>query len=321
MTILIVTNSNDPTVDYVSQKFKSKNIPFVRLDTDWFMTEVQHSFGVSTGNLPYSMRLEVKGESVDVNGIRGVWYRRPKDPIPDPLITDPEAIKYCTTEANYFLKCLYVLLEKKKWVSHPKNISYANVKLHQLYLARSLGFAIPKSLCTNDPNLALNFIREVGDVVVKPFKSNVVETDNGPAVIYTSRVDESAIKGISAIKFAPHFFQEEIAKVKEYRVTIIGRDAFITSIDSQSDPNLKLDWRTATNRPKEWSTDDLPDETLKKCFAMVEAYNLNYGAFDFALTPDGQIVFFELNPNGQWAWQEDYLDLPMSDALIRTLGY
>jgi len=54
---------------------------------------------------------------------------------------------------------------------------------------------------------------------------------------------------------------------------------------------------------------------------MVETYGLNYDAFDFAITPDGRIIFFELNPNGQWAWQEIYLGLRMTDALIRTLGY
>jgi len=253
--------------------------------------------------------------------LKSVWLRRPEDPKPDPSITNSEAIRYCTTEANYVLKCLYVLLEKKIWVSHPKAIAYSNVKLHQLELARQLGFVIPKSLCTNNPETALRFIESVENVVVKPFKANVIEADGTTAVIYTSRVDENAIKNIASIKFAPHFFQEEITKVKEYRVTIIGKDAFITSIDSQSDPNLKLDWRSSSDKPKQWTPDDLPDEILKKCFAMVEAYGLNYGAFDFALIPDGQIVFFEVNPNGQWAWQEIYLGLPMTDALIRTLGY
>ncbi|KKR45709.1 MAG: RimK domain protein ATP-grasp [Parcubacteria group bacterium GW2011_GWB1_40_14] len=321
MTILVVTNSNDPTADFAIDNFMKKNVPFVRLNTDKFLTEIEHEFAIQTGTTPYSMEMKIDGVDLNIDSIKGIWLRRPEDPIPDSSITIPEAKRYCITEANYLLRCLYSLLENRAWVSHPKAITYANVKLHQLEMARKMGLLIPRSLCTNNPDTALKFIGEVKNVVVKPFKANVIETEGTTAVIYTSRVDAAAIKNIATIRFAPTFFQEEIAKVKEYRVTIFGNCFFVTSIDSQSDPNLKLDWRSSSDKPKEWKADDLPDEILRKCFAMVKAYGLNYGAFDFALTPDGQIIFFELNPNGQWAWQEIYLGLPMTDALIRTLGY
>ena len=321
MTILIVTNTNDPTADFVINKFIDRGVPFLRLNTDTFLTDVSHRFSVGSGSSPYSMSITVDSRTINTDTVRGVWYRRPKEPVPSSSITDPEAIKFCTAEASYLLKCLYMLLDDRKWVSHPKAISYANVKLHQLEIARQLGFLVPKSICTNDPDTALKFIRETGNVVIKPFKTNVVDTEDGPAVIYTSRVGEDSLKELGAVRFAPHFFQEEIRKTKEYRVTIIGKEVFVTSINSQSDPNLLLDWRTSSDKPKQWSADTLPDEILKKCFAMIEVYDLNYGAFDFALTPDGDIIFFELNPNGQWAWQEDYLGLPMTNALIKALGY
>ncbi len=321
MTVLVVTNSNDSTADFALKQFSKRQIPFVRLNTDKLLTDIEYDFEIKDGLTPYNMGIKIGHDSLDVDSIKSVWLRRPEDPIPDPLITSAEAKKYCVVEANYLLRCIYALLDDRIWVSHPKSITYANVKLQQLELARKLGLIIPRSICTNNPDNAMKFIGEVGQVVVKPFKANVIETDGMTAVIYTSRVDEAAIKNIASIKFAPTFFQEEIEKVKEYRVTIIGNDAFITSIDSQSDPRLKLDWRSSSNLPKKWVADDLPDEIIKKCFAMVKSYDLNYGAFDFALTPEGQIVFFELNPNGQWAWQEILLELPMTDALIHTLGY
>lgn len=320
MTILIVTNSIDSTADFAIDQFSIKNVPFLRLNTDKFLTEIRYNFDLYSQN-QYNLALELQGVTVDFDSISAVWFRRPVDPIPDQSITYPEAINYCVIEANYVLRNIYQFLENKIWVSYPKAITYANVKLHQLELARKLGLTIPKSICTNDPEVALKFISEVGNTIIKPFRANSVDIGDTTALIYTSRVDDNAIKNISSIKFAPHFFQEEISKVKEYRVTIIGKDAFITSIDSQSDPNLKLDWRSSSDKPKIWVADDLPGEIVKKCFAMIKTYGLNYGAFDFALTPDGQIVFFELNPNGQWAWQEIQLGLPMTNALIRTLGY
>lgn len=320
MTVLIVTNSNDSTTDFVVNQFAIKKVPFFRLNTDKFLTEASYNFDLSSQSR-YKFELELQGVQLDFNSISAVWFRRPVDPIPDLAITYLEAVNFCVIEANYVLRNIYQFLENKIWVSHPKSIAYANVKLHQLDVARKLGFTVPRSICTNNPDLALKFISTVGNTIIKPFRANSIDTGNTTALIYTSRVDDNAIKNIASIKFAPHFFQEEIVKIKEYRVTVIGKEAFITSIDSQSDPNLKLDWRSSTDKAKLWITDDLPDEILRKCFAMVKAYGLNYGAFDFALTPEGQIVFFELNPNGQWAWQEIQLGLPMTNALIRTLGH
>ena len=44
---------------------------------------------------------------------------------------------------------------------------------------------------------------------------------------------------------------------------------------------------------------------------------LTFGAIDLILTPDGEYVFLEVNINGQWAYLEDMLALPISD---RHLG-
>lgn len=322
MSVLVVTNSTDSTADYVLQQLSEKQVPFVRLNTDKFLTDVSYSFNISS-KTPFNIELKIDENTTGISSIDSVWYRRPTDPIPDNIITHPEAKKFCIIETNYFLKCLYSFLEDRVWISHPKSIAYANVKLHQLEMARHLGFSIPKSICTNSPQEALSFINNSKSVVVKPFKANVIGEGESTAVIYTSKVNPETLSKdiISTIKLAPTFLQEEIKKVREYRVTIIGEDAFVTSIDSQSDPNLALDWRSTSNKLKVWSVDTVPSNIINKCFAMVKAYDLKFGAFDLALTPKGKFVFFELNPNGQWAWQEIQLGLPMTNSLIKTLGH
>ena len=37
---------------------------------------------------------------------------------------------------------------------------------------------------------------------------------------------------------------------------------------------------------------------------------------DVAVTPDDRLVFFEINPSGQWAWLEIEAEIPMSDAFL-----
>jgi hypothetical protein len=38
-----------------------------------------------------------------------------------------------------------------------------------------------------------------------------------------------------------------------------------------------------------------------------------------ALRPDGQLVFLECNPNGQYGWLEEDLGMPISASIASTL--
>ena len=53
--------------------------------------------------------------------------------------------------------------------------------------------------------------------------------------------------------------------------------------------------------------------------ALVRALGLVYGAADLIRTPDGEHVFLELNPGGEWGMLELALELPIAAALARSL--
>lgn len=46
---------------------------------------------------------------------------------------------------------------------------------------------------------------------------------------------------------------------------------------------------------------------------------LAYGAFDFAIRPDGRWVFLECNPCGQYGWIEDVLSVPITETIADLL--
>jgi hypothetical protein len=50
-------------------------------------------------------------------------------------------------------------------------------------------------------------------------------------------------------------------------------------------------------------------------------FGLVYSASDFAITPDGEWVFLEMNPNGQWGWLEEEAGLPIGEALAEELAH
>ena len=51
---------------------------------------------------------------------------------------------------------------------------------------------------------------------------------------------------------------------------------------------------------------------------MLNELGLIYGAFDFIRTPNGKLVFLEINPTGEWAWLEEKLDFPMREAFVEV---
>ncbi|MEV4171342.1 hypothetical protein [Nonomuraea sp. NPDC049709] len=67
------------------------------------------------------------------------------------------------------------------------------------------------------------------------------------------------------------------------------------------------------------SVHHLPDDTARRCVELVAALGVSFGAIDLILTPGGEYVFLEINPNGQWGWIEDLTGLPISTAIADWL--
>jgi len=68
-----------------------------------------------------------------------------------------------------------------------------------------------------------------------------------------------------------------------------------------------------------YSSFTLPNDIEEFCIGLLKHFNLNYGAIDMIVTPDGEFVFLEINPNGQWGWIEGLTNMPISDEIITRL--
>jgi glutathione synthase/RimK-type ligase-like ATP-grasp enzyme len=63
----------------------------------------------------------------------------------------------------------------------------------------------------------------------------------------------------------------------------------------------------------------LPQEIQTRLQEFLDYFGLQYGAFDLILTPDGQYVFLELNPSGEFFWLDSVVGLPISKAIADVL--
>ena len=64
---------------------------------------------------------------------------------------------------------------------------------------------------------------------------------------------------------------------------------------------------------------ELPKDIKEKCIQITKKFSLNYSAIDLILDKNGQYIFLECNPNGQWAWLEVRLGFPISKKIVELI--
>ena len=119
------------------------------------------------------------------------------------------------------------------------------------------------------------------------------------------------------MRYAPVIFQEHIPAVVDLRVTIVGDELFAAEIGSQKTA-YPVDFRMDMDRA-EVRAHKLPDEIERRLHALMDTAGIVYGAADLRLTPEGEYVFLEINPAGQWLFVERLTGQPITAALCAYL--
>ncbi len=203
-------------------------------------------------------------------------------------------------------------------MNHPDANAAADFKPLQLLRCRDLGWSVPDTIVTTDPVTAVAFVNDNhGDAIIKAISYGWAQTEDGDEVtFYTRRVSEEDLRHADEVGSAPVMLQRRIPKAADLRVTVVGARVFATSIVPNSGVSDVIDWREVPDEQLRYSAVALPGEVEERCRAVVEAFGLKFGALDLILTPEGEYVFLEINPNGQWAWIEMHTGQPLRRAFI-----
>lgn len=317
-TILIVSTKYDPHVDFLIPRLTERRIPFIRFNTEDF--PLRSGLTVTFDESGHHREVLSLPNSPDTVGedVTSVWYRRPA-PSEFPEEFALAVRMFAEEETRDTMRGLWELLDCL-WVNHPENIRRANSKLHQLNIAYQIGLEIPRTIVTNVPEEARKFINSShGDVIVKPLSRGLIDEYDQPMAFYTSVVDPEQANQIQRVQYTPSLFQEYVPKDVELRITVVGDQVFAAKIHSQQRDDTRHDWRRNA-LALEHKEHQLPVEIQEKCLSLTKKLELQFGAIDMILTPDGRYVFLEINPNGQWAWIEELTGLPISEALIGLLA-
>jgi hypothetical protein len=233
----------------------------------------------------------------------------PEKPVPErePFLTD-QLIGPRSHAGAHRANCLQV--------PSPEN------KLHQLSVAGRAGFAVPRTLVTNDPERFLDFYDACnGELISKRAADIRPRVAGEPTRPFTMTVARRDTAGSSAVRYAPVTFQENVPKRVELRITVVGKKVFAAEIRSQESARQSVDWRHAPDygQSKYYSRHQLPAIVESRCVQVVERLGMCFGTMDLIQRPDGEYVFLEVNMNGQWAYIEEMLDLPISSAIAELL--
>ena len=312
--ILIVTNEQDLTSDYLVLELRRRELPFNRLNSERF-SEAKVLFDPKRGEDAWTVDLE--GNKIDFNKVRAAYLRRPGTPPANKVVKQGAARRYCEVEWGAALTAALNSLGER-WLNSPLAILAAENKPRQLSLAYSLGFAIPDTLVTNDLKKTQCLISE-GTCVAKPLREALLEENGEERVIFTNRLNKLVETDGLKVSIAPVIFQREIKKRSDIRATVVGDNVFAAEILSQDFDETKTDWRRGSRPDLQHRPHELPDNLQKKCVLLVRALGLRFGAVDLILDQGGGYWFLEVNPNGQWAWIENRTGLPLTQAIVDEL--
>ncbi|MFF3668801.1 MvdC/MvdD family ATP grasp protein [Microtetraspora malaysiensis] len=314
--ILVLTSDGDEHADRVVKTLMTAGADVVVFDPASFPTaatlEISHSGDGSTSRM-----FGRAGRRLVLDELTALWYRRPLDPVADPRVA---ARDYVEEECRVMAESLWDSLGCLTVPGSRPVIDRAARKPYQLELARRLGFELPATLVTTDPESFLDFYdRHEGRVITKPVHGNQLEAEGERFGRFAAPVTPVDVAYADALRFCPVIVQAYVPKRVEIRVTVVGRKVFAAEIHSQVSNHTRYDWRHYDPGATPIRAHDLPPEISQRCLDLVERLGLAYGAIDLILTPDGRHVFLEINPNGQFLWIEDATGLPIGAAVGELL--
>ncbi|MCC6629107.1 MAG: alpha-L-glutamate ligase [Chloroflexi bacterium] len=248
--------------------------------------------------------LELRDGTLALETVTGVYHR----------LTDPEVLPEARRDPHAARQACAAFAILSDWLEMaPARVlnraapsaGNASKPAQALQLAR-LGWAVPATLVSSDPEDVLAFRAEHGRVIFK--------SASGVRSIVTE-LTPADLPRLWQLRALPTQFQA-LVEGTDVRVHVVGARVFATEVRSRA-----LDYRyaarfgtTSTFRPIE-----LPAAVEALCRTTAAALDLPLCGIDLRRRPDGTHVCFEVNPAPAYSWYEENTGQPIADAIVTHL--
>jgi len=248
------------------------------------------------------------GLRIRVSDIAVIWLRRPRGIQTSTITENSKELEFINNECRGGMTSLLSACSfRGRWVSEPEATTRASDKLHQLNVASKCGFRIPKTLMTQSKEEVISFYEMCGrKVVVKPLIGV-----SSPFLLTRKLENPESIPEL-AYSACPAIYQELIEGTDHIRLNCFGRTQIAALIRSN-----ELDWRPNLNVPI--SALEVPEDIRGRTQKVLNALGLEMGIIDLKIDLGGNIVWFEVNPQGQFLFLEPFINAALSDHFARFL--
>lgn len=312
-TILVITEQFDPTADSVIQVLSERRCPVLRWNLDTYPQGSALTYRVSDSG--FDGTISVDGRTMSFGDIGTVFCRTTRaSGFPTDLKTNER--EFALRETEGIINSL-ASVSDWRWVNDPRKDAIATRKVTQLSVAQRLGLKIPRTVITNDPETVKSFYAACGGLAIYKALSPAMNLAEGK-LLFTNALTDEKMSQIELIQHTPGIFQELVRKDYEVRLTVVGEKMFAAKINSQKNERTKVDWRVAA-LDLQHEAIELPTEIRSKVRAFMNEFGLVYSCLDFIVTPDGEYVFLENNPRGQYLWVENFTGMLITEAIADTL--
>ena len=114
------------------------------------------------------------------------------------------------------------------------------------------------------------------------------------------KVDDPASLPEEAYSVCPAIYQELIPGTRHIRLNCFGPQQIAAVIETE-----ELDWRPNLNVPI--SSRSIPAYVHGQVHHVIKSLGLEMGIIDLKLTPEGEVVWLEVNPQGQFLFLEPFI--------------
>jgi glutathione synthase/RimK-type ligase-like ATP-grasp enzyme len=301
--ILLVGAPEEGPMERVGAALAAVDAPFLMLDQSRAGVEI--TLEGARGRLSGRLVLP-DGRGAALADIRAV-YARLLDHTRFRAYQEADPTARAAADAVHAALAVFVELTDALVLNRTAAMGSNRSKPYQIGLIRRMGFAVPPTLVTNDPDLVRDFVARHGRVVFKSASS---------VRSIVTELDAAAMARLEAIRNCPVQFQALLEGL-DVRVHVVGERVFATACES---PVIDYRYAGRSGGTALLSPFDLPPEVAARCVTLAQALDLPLAGVDLKRLPSGEWACFEVNPSPGYSWFEQETGQPIAAAIAALLA-
>jgi hypothetical protein len=270
-----------------------------------------------------SRRCQIGCHRFQLDEITGVFCRVALDALGGSIETDA-ITRFSFRESVAAISGVFLNVPSVKWLNFPWSEALAEGKIYPLLVARGLGLNVPDFIVSNSRTTLLDFHKSQNETVIKPLSDASIAYQNGQFVEfpeiaefdapYTAEFDPLLLSSDLAEEETPSLLQKKISRQGDVRVVLVDGQVFATYLAGSP----HTDSRLVKHRAE--ICFNLPDDLSNALIHLVHtALRLRFATLDLVHGVDDEFYLVDINPSGNWLWQQLALGIPIASAIAASL--